>query len=49
MRIRIHPSSGVPIYRQIVDQVRYLVASGALAPGAELPGIRALAEQLLVN
>ncbi|MBL9137369.1 MAG: GntR family transcriptional regulator [Verrucomicrobiales bacterium] len=49
MQLRIHPSSGVPIYRQVVDQIRYLITSGRLAPGAELPGIRALAEQLLVN
>ncbi len=49
MQIRIHPSSGVPIYRQLVDQVRYLIASGRLTPGTELPGIRGLAEQLLVN
>lgn len=49
MQLRIHPSSGVPIYRQVVDQIRNLVASGRLAPGSELPGIRALAEQMLVN
>ncbi len=49
MQLRIHPSSGVPIYRQLVDQIRNLIASGHLAPESELPGIRALAEQLLVN
>src|SRR6476659_8277034 len=47
--IHISPSEGVPIYLQIVNQVKYLVASGRLAPGEELPPIRALAEQLLVN
>ena len=38
-----------PIYLQIVNQVKYLVASGTLPPGNELPPIRALAEQLLIN
>ena len=49
MQIHISPNDGVPIYLQIVNQVKYLVASGRLAPGEELPPIRALAEQLLVN
>ncbi len=49
MQIHISPHDGVPIYLQIVNQVKYLVASGRLEPGAELPPIRTLAEQLLVN
>lgn len=49
MQIHISPSDGVPIYLQIVNQVKYLVASGRLAAGEELPAIRVLAEQLLVN
>ena len=49
MQIHISASDGVPIYLQIVNQVKYLVACGRLAPGEELPPIRALAEQLLVN
>src|SRR5262245_58680544 len=43
-----HPD-GVPIYLQIVNQVKYLVASGNLAPGEELPAIRVLAVRLRVN
>jgi GntR family transcriptional regulator len=39
----------VPIYQQIVSQVRYLIAGGRLQPGEELPPIRVLAEQLTVN
>jgi GntR family transcriptional regulator len=39
----------VPIYAQIVNQVKYLIASGRLAPGEELPPIRVLAERLVVN
>jgi GntR family transcriptional regulator len=49
MHLHISPHDGVPIYLQIVNQVKYLVASGRLEPGEELPPIRALAEQLLVN
>jgi GntR family transcriptional regulator len=49
VRIHIAPADGVPIYQQIVNQVRYLVASGRLAAGEEMPPIRALAEQLVVN
>ncbi len=49
MQIHITSNDGVPIYLQIVNQVKYLVASDRLVPGAELPSIRGLAEQLLVN
>jgi GntR family transcriptional regulator len=49
VQIHISPADGVPIYVQIVNQVKYLVASGRLAPGEELPPIRVLAEQLIVN
>ncbi|MES1213834.1 MAG: GntR family transcriptional regulator [Singulisphaera sp.] len=45
----IQPSSGVPIYRQIMDQVRAQVASERLAAGAMLPSIRQLATDLEVN
>ena len=49
MQIHISPNDGVPIYLQIVNQVKYLVGSGRLAAGEEIPPIRVLAEQLLVN
>jgi GntR family transcriptional regulator len=49
VRIHISSSDGVPIYLQIVNQVKYLVASGALESGEELPPIRVLAERLVVN
>ena len=49
MQIHITSNDGVPIYLQIVNQVKYLVASDRLSPGEELPPIRVLAEQLLVN
>jgi GntR family transcriptional regulator len=49
VQIHISPNDGVPIYLQIVNQVKYLVASGRLGPGAELLPIRVLAEKLLIN
>ncbi|MEO8062887.1 MAG: GntR family transcriptional regulator [Pseudomonadota bacterium] len=49
MDIAINLNDGVPIYRQIVNQVSYLVASGLLRPGEELPPIRTLALQLKVT
>jgi GntR family transcriptional regulator len=49
LQIHISASDGVPIYLQIVNQVKYQVASGRLAPGVEMPPIRVLAEQLVVN
>ena len=49
MDITINLTDGVPIYRQIVNQVKYLVASGLLRPGEELTPIRTLALQLKVT
>jgi GntR family transcriptional regulator len=45
----LNPQSGVPIYRQIQDQIRYGIASGCLVPGEQLPTVRALAVELAVN
>ncbi len=49
MFIRIEPSSVAPIYRQIIDQIKYQIAMGILRPGDKLPSVRQLAEQLAVN
>ncbi len=49
MFIRIESSSGVPITRQIVDQIRSRCASGFLKPGERMPSVRELAQQLAVN
>jgi GntR family transcriptional regulator len=49
MKIYISVNDGVPIYMQIVTQVKHLVASGRLKSGQELPPIRLLAQQLLIN
>jgi GntR family transcriptional regulator len=49
LSLHVEPSSGVPIYRQLIDQVLALRASGRLAPGAMLPSVRQVAEALTVN
>src|SRR6267378_251005 len=46
---RLDPKSGVPVYRQIQDLIRYGIASGLLNPGEQLPTVRALAVELSVN
>src|SRR5579862_3944314 len=49
MNIHISEHDGIPIYLQIVNQVKFLIASGRLSPSQELPPIRVLAEKLTVN
>lgn len=49
MFIRIEPSSSVPIYRQMIDQIRYQVAAGVLREGDKVPSVRELALKLAVN
>jgi GntR family transcriptional regulator len=46
---RPNPSSGVPIYLQLMEQVKHAIATGALRPGEQLPGIRPVAEGLVIN
>jgi GntR family transcriptional regulator len=45
----LNPQSGIPIYRQLVDQVKRLVTGGQLAAGTELPSVRELALEHSVN
>ena len=49
MFVRINPGSALPIYRQILDQIRYQIASGRLKPGDRLPSIRQLARRVTTN
>jgi GntR family transcriptional regulator len=49
IQLSLDPKSGVPIYRQIQDQIRYGIGSGKLLPGEQLPTVRALAVELSVN
>jgi GntR family transcriptional regulator len=48
-QINIATGAGAPIYRQIVDQVRLAVATGALPPAYAMPSVRSLAERLVIN
>jgi GntR family transcriptional regulator len=49
MIFRPNPSLGVPIYLQLMEQVKHAVETGALRPGEQLPGMRPLAEELVIN
>lgn len=49
LHLHIDPYSGLPVYRQMIDQIKYYIASGTLKPGDQLPSVRELAQRLSVN
>ena len=49
MLIVVDPHSGVPVYRQLMDQIKFHIVSGVLGPGEELPSTRVLSAELGVN
>jgi GntR family transcriptional regulator len=49
MLFRPNPALGVPIYLQLMEQVKHAIETGALRPGDQLPGMRPLAEELVIN
>ena len=49
MLFRTNSSSGVPVYLQLIEQVKHAVDVGALRPGDQLPAIRRVAEDLVIN
>ena len=49
MHFALDPKSGIPFYRQIIDQIRYGIAAGKLKVGDQLPTVRALAVELKIN
>jgi GntR family transcriptional regulator len=49
MHLQLNPHSGEPIYRQIVEAIKFQIASGRLAEGEQLPSVRALASDLKIN
>ncbi len=49
MDFRIDSKSGVPFYRQIIEQIKFAIARGDLQPGAQLPTVRQLAVDLSIN
>lgn len=49
MLIVVDPHSGVPVYRQLMDQIKFHISSGLIRPGDELPSTRALSAELSIN
>ena len=49
MVFRLNPASGVPVYVQIIEQVKHAVETGAIRAGEQLPSVRKIAEDLLIN
>lgn len=49
MFLKLTPTSGQPLYLQLMQQIRHAAESGAVRDGDQLPGIRTLAEQLVVS
>ena len=49
IQFKLDPKAGVPFYRQIIDQIKFGIATGNLKTGEQLPTVRALAVDLKVN
>jgi GntR family transcriptional regulator len=49
MQLSIEPNNGIPIYEQLVRQIKYAVAGGVLTPGQTVPSVRELSKSLAVN
>ena len=49
MLLRLNPASGVPLYAQLVEQDKHAIETGAMRSGEQLPSVRQMAEELLIN
>jgi len=49
MPLRLNPASGIPVYVQLVEQVKHAIETGAIEAGDQLPSVRKMAEDLLIN
>ena len=49
MRFALNPSAGQPLYLQLIQQIRHAIETGVLQPGDALPGLRVLAQELVVS
>ncbi|QDV23266.1 HTH-type transcriptional repressor YtrA [Aureliella helgolandensis] len=49
MQLQIDPNDGIPIYEQLIRQVKYAVAEGVLVPGQVIPSVREMAKLIAVN
>jgi len=49
MILRLNPASGVPLYFQLIEQVKHAIETGAIRAGEQLPSVRQMAEDLVIN
>jgi GntR family transcriptional regulator len=49
MAMRLNPASGVPLYLQLIEQVKHAIETGAIRTGEQLPSVRQMAEDLVIN
>jgi GntR family transcriptional regulator len=49
MPLQLNPSSGVPLYLQLIEQIKHAIETGALRTGDQLPSVRQMAEELMIN
>jgi GntR family transcriptional regulator len=49
MVLHLNPASGVPLYLQLIEQVKHAIETGVLRAGEQLPSVRQIAEELLIN
>ena len=49
MVLRLNPASGVPLYLQLIEQVKHAIETGAIRAGEQLPSVRHMAENLVIN
>jgi GntR family transcriptional regulator len=49
MPLQLNPSSGIPLYLQLIEQVKHAIEAGAMRAGDQLPSVRQMAEELMIN
>ena len=49
MAMSLNPSSGIPLYLQLIEQVKHAIETGAIRAGEQLPSVRQMAEDLVIN
>lgn len=49
MQLSIEPNNGIPIYEQLIRQIKFAVAGGVIVPGQIIPSVREMARQLAIN
>src|SRR4051794_25907598 len=49
MSLRLNPASGMPLYLQLIEQVKHAIETGTIRAGEQLPSVRQMAEDLVIN